>query len=592
MKDALKRFSCLLTVLLLVLAMPMLGQESSSVTGGLSGIVTDSTGAAIPGATVTLIGPQGTRTIITDHLGRYAASGLTPGYYDVTVDKPGFSRVESKHSQVVVNSSSSLNLTMQVGKVGETVEVNATAVSIDTQSTAITSNLTDVFYNSIPMARNVSAIFYVAPGVASGQVAGTANQMGPGSANPSIGGASGLENLYVVDGVTITDQAFGSIGTYNRYHGSLGTGINLSFIKEVDIKTTAFEPQYGKATGGIVQIVTKSGGNTYHGAIGAYFGPGAFYASRYQFYQFGYQQVTPSQTLSSPQYDVSAEFGGYVPHFRDKLFFFGAFDPALLQNINYANPKNAVTYAHGQYPYSTTTLSWSGKLTYKLGEATTIEASSFGDPAKHNTVPNTLSTSIPLSVRSSYRYGSRDSVARVTSAITSSWLVGASYTYNHNSFSETPAENAYGITDASRSALPVPLGSTSTGFGAFEPSTNNTYSIAVNTSKTFGFLGQHTVSVGYSYDHTDFLDQPSRSGPLYPIPAQNAEQQTLTDLFPSIPAAAVGALTNAQFQIAAANTNSTLTTTDATCTHCPVNATGQRVYRVATIRLMAKMCIR
>jgi hypothetical protein len=94
--------------------------------------------------------------------------------------------------------------------------------------------------------------------------------------------------------------------------------------------------------------------------------------------------------------------------------------------------------------------------------------------------------------------------------------------------------------------------------------------------------GQHALSVGYAYDHTDFLDQPSRSGPLYPIPAQNALGQSLTALFPSIPAGATGSLTNAQFQIAAANSTPALTTTDKTCTQCPTNATGQKVYASVT----------
>lgn len=575
-----KRISKCLPYLLMLLLVSVAGfaQQEGSITGGLSGQVTDKTGASIPGATVTLVGPQGKRVLTTDSLGRYNATGLTPGSYDITIEKTGFSKVESKHNEVVVNSSSNLNITLGVGNVSETVEVTAAAAAIDTQSTAITSNLTDTFYNSIPMPRNVSSIFYVAPGVAQGQVAGSANQMGPSAANPSIGGASALENLYVVDGVTITDQAFGSIGTYNRYHGSLGTGINLSFIKEVDVKTTAFEPEYGKATGGIVQIVTKSGSNSYHGAIGAYFGPGAFYASRYQFYQYGYQQVTPYSTLSSPQYDLSAEFGGYVPHFRDKLFFFGAFNPALRQDILLANPANAVTYAHGQYPSSTTTLSWAGKLTYKLGAVTTLEGSSFGDPSKHNVIPSTLSTNDPLSVSSSYKFGSRDSVARATSAITSSWLVDASYAYNHNTFSEFPAQNNYQIADASAQSLPTPGATVTSGFGAYEPSINNTYSIAINTSKTFNLLGQHTFSVGYAYDHTAFLDEPSRSGALFQIPTANAVGTPLNTLFHNIPAGTVGALTNAQFGLAAANTDSTLTTTDNTCTQCPTNNAGQRVF--------------
>src|SRR5260370_4878852 len=421
-----------IVALLLLVTFPVCAQQQGSITGGLSGAVTDSTGAVLPEATVTLVGPQGTRALSTDSLGRFSASGLTPGFYDVTVEKKGFKRVEAKHNEVVVNSSSTLNLSLQIGNVSEVVEVTSSAVAIDTQSTAITTNLTDTFYNSVPMARNVSAIFYAAPGVAAGQVAGSPNQIGPGSSNPSIGGASGLENLYVVDGVTITDQAFGSIGTYNRYHGSLGTGINLAFIKEVDVKTTAFEPQYGKATGGIVQIVTQSGGNQYHGSLSAYFGPGAWDPSGYQQHQFGFQQATPPSTLSSPQYDAAAELGGYIPGFRDKVFFFGAFNPSLKKDILQANPNApAPSRALGAIEYNTTTLSWAGKITYKFRSATTFEASAFGDPSRHNTQPfatgsNGLSSFFPRTTASSCQFGSRNALARITTAITPTWLVDTS----------------------------------------------------------------------------------------------------------------------------------------------------------------------
>jgi len=475
-------------------------QQQGSITGGLNGVVSDSTGAVIPGAAVTLTGSQGTRVLTTDSLGRYSATGLTPGTYDVSVTKDGFMKLESKHNEVVVNSSSTLNLTMQVGNVGQTVEVSAAAVAIDTQNTAITSNLTDTFYNSVPMPRNVSAIFYAAPGVASGQVAGSPGQTGPGAANPSIGGASGLENLYVVDGVTITDQAFGSIGTYNRYHGSLGSGINLAFVKEVDVKTTAFEPQYGKATGGIVQIVTKSGGNQYHGALAAYFGPGSWYASRYQYYQFGFRQITPPSTLSSPQYDAAAELGGYL--IKDKLFFFGAFNPSLRQDVMQANPNApAASVALGAREYSTTTLSWAGKLTYHFRSSTTFEASAFGDPSKHNAQAAAVGSSgissfFPKTTASSWQFGSQNEVARLTHTITPTWLVDASYAYNYNHFDEYPATTDYGITDASANSLPVAGASVISGLGAYEPSKNNTYSIAANTSKMFSFLGQHTFSAG------------------------------------------------------------------------------------------------
>ncbi len=585
MKSFQKLLSCFFAMVLLV-SLPVLGQDITSITGGLSGAVTDASGAVVSGATVTLVGPQGSQKLTTNSQGRFTATALTPGYYDVTVEKAGFKKAEAKHSQVVVNSSSALNVTLEIGSVEATVEVTATAAEIDTSQTAITSNLTETFYNSVPMPRNVSAIFYAAPGVAQGQVNASPNPTtGPGNANPSIGGATGLENLYVVDGVTITDQAFGSIGTYNRYVGALGSGINLSFIQEVDIKTTAFEPQYGKSMGGIVQIVTKSGGDNYHGAIGAYLGPGKFYAGRYQFYQFGYQQLIPAQTLNNPQYDVSAEIGGYIPGFREKLFFFGAFDPSLTQIIWLANPQSTVTYAHGIYPSSTTSLSWSGKLTYKVGSATTLEASSFGDPSRHNAIPNTFSTTNPLSVTSSYNFGSRDSIARLRSALTPTLVGDVSYAYNHNHFAQTPAQNTYQIQDQSGQALQSPTGIVTTGYGGYEPSINNTYSIAGNLSKTVNFFGQHTLSAGYSFDHTDFLDQPARSGPLFAIPAANANKVALSTLYSNIPAGATGSLTNALFSIGAAGSSATNplgATTDHTCTQCPINKAGESVYATET----------
>lgn len=567
-------------------AAPLFAQQSSTVTGGLNGVVVDSTSAAVPGAKITLLGPQGTHVLITDAQGHYSISGLVPGFYDATVEKAGFKKVVSTHNEVVVNVSSLLKFTLPVGGAEETVEVTGSAVGIDTESTAIDSNLTDTFYNSVPLPRAVNAIFYAAPGVAGGQVAGAANQAGPGNSNPSIGGSSGLENLYVVDGVTITDQAYGSLGTFNGNHGSLSTGINLAFIKEVDVKSYGFEAQYGKSLGGIVQMVTKSGGNKYHGAVGAYAGPGAWYASRKEFYQFGYVQTTPSAALSQPHYDVAVEFGGYIPGFKDKIFFFGAFDPSLDQTINIANPHftypgapsaGPAVVTHGPYAYSTTTIGWAGKLTYNLGTKVQIEAASFGDPSRHNSIPNTLSTSNVTSALSSYQWGSRDSLIRINATITPTWVVDASYTYNFDHFVETPSLNQYAITD--QSPLVAKTGGTVlTGFGTYSPSREGTYSLIVNTQKTAHFLGDHTISVGYSYDHTKFLYQPARSGALFTIPDQNANKVALNTIYSNIPSKIAGAQTNASFTVTAINKNDL---TDATCSLCPM-WNGMHVYASET----------
>jgi len=202
--------------------LPALAQESA-VKGNLAGSVYDSTGAVVPGVKVTLTGPTGTRSVETDVRGDFMFSLLIPDFYTVSAEKPGFKKTEVRQIEVFTNRTSPVRLTLETGTVTEVVEVTAEAVAVDTASTAIGANLPDTLYQQIPVGRNVANIFYISPGVASGG--------GSGVANPSISGGSGLENLYVADGVNITDNAFGGLGTFSRNYGSLGTGINLSFVK-------------------------------------------------------------------------------------------------------------------------------------------------------------------------------------------------------------------------------------------------------------------------------------------------------------------------------------------------------------------------
>src|SRR5438445_5849668 len=246
--------------------------QESTVKGNLAVTVSDPSGAVVSGATVTATGPTGERSIRTAAEGRALFPVLIPGYYSVRVGKEGFKTAEVRSAEVVTGRTSSVALKLELGTSATTIEVSASSVQVDTTSTAAGSNLTDTFYQSIPVGRGVTGLFYAAPGVASGG--------GTGTANPSIAGGTGLENNYVADGVSITDGGFGGIGVYSRECGSLSTGINLSFVKEVQVKTGGFEAQYGKSTGGIVQIVTKSGSNQLHGVIGGFFAPDSFEATR------------------------------------------------------------------------------------------------------------------------------------------------------------------------------------------------------------------------------------------------------------------------------------------------------------------------
>lgn len=542
-------------------------QQNSAVRGGLAGLVTDQVGAVVPHAKVTITGPQGTINTTTDASGKYEATGLTPGLYTLTVTAPGFATFSSKNNEVVIDHTQTLNAKLSLGEVGTTITVEGGVTQIDTENTSVNTAITDSFYSVVPLPRNVSGTFYVAPGVVSGG--------GTGQANPSIGGASGLENLYVADGVTITDQAYGGLGVYTPSYGSLGTGINLSFVKEVDIKTGAFEPKYGQADGGIVEIVTKSGSNHYHGALNFYAGPGWASAFQRQLYLTPYVATSPTSVLATNNFEASAEVGGYVPGFRDKLFFFGAFDPTLNRDVRIAYPNPGTTlYNQGAYNYNTSSSNWAAKLTYLPFTSTIFEFSSYGDPSRRNNVPSTLATTNALGVSSAYQYGTRNSVGRVNTTIFP-WLTGfAAYAYNHASFSETPAFNAPQVSN--RVITPF----VTNDFGGYYKTKDNNYQIQGELSARSSFFGKHVTSIGYLYDHLDFGNSTLRSGNGFVIPSTNWNGDQIATLYPTS-AKAIGQTSNVIYRMFRADGYSDGTKhpqgNNVGCTYCALyrDTTGQ-----------------
>src|SRR5207244_3550338 len=204
------------------------------------------------------------------------------------------------------------NLKMEVGGLTETVEVTGASPVVDTQTTTAGANLDSAMLSRLPVGRSLAETLYVAPGVSSGG--------GTGNSNPSIGGGSGLENQYVVDGVNISGTGFGSLGSYarggNAVLGSLGTGVTYDFIKEVQVKTAGYEAEFGQSTGGVVNVITKSGSNQLHGTLFGYTRPNKLESSYTQIHtNNGWVNLTGTSVS-----DVGAEVGGPVS--RNHLFFF------------------------------------------------------------------------------------------------------------------------------------------------------------------------------------------------------------------------------------------------------------------------------
>jgi hypothetical protein len=511
--------------------------QESSVKGNLGGVVVDQTGAVIPGAKVTLTGPTGNVSVTSDREGNFVFFRLNPGLYSVKVERQGFKAADVKNVEVAIGRTSSVRMQLAPGAATETVEVSASAVSVDTTSTASGANLSDAFYASVPVPRNVAGLFYVAPGVA--------DSGGAGRSNPSISGGSGLENLYIADGVNITDGAFGGLGIFTRQYGSVGSGINLSFVKEVQVKTGGFEPQYGQATGGIVQIVTKSGGNAYHGTLAGYFAPVSAEATPTNVNLLRNRQVGTDLITGAAQpggglpagalgvgpgsYDLDGEIGGYVPKFKEHLFFFGSYNPTL--NTDYIVPPATSGQAFAGAPSAPVGLftqlggrpiytrfwtnNYAAKLTYKINDRNTFETSVFGDPTSTNSSAFRAVNAQNNTVFSSQNYQTRNFVGRYNGTLSPTWLVNASVSWNHNEFNENPqSPGTFNVVDSTVDGLTPTL----SGLGFVENHNADDFAYTIDTSKVVNFAGQHTFMIGFNNQFLNYDDIKSRTGGLFGVP--------------------------------------------------------------------------
>src|SRR5207249_3110064 len=209
-----------------VLALSSLQAQDISK-GSIAGVIRDPSGGVIPDTKVTLSSPYGERSATTNVSGAYVFPNLVVGSgYTVSAERPGFRLAKVSDVVVRVNQQTTVDFKLEVGEISQTVEVSAPGIEgIDLSTTTVGSNINESVYKNVAIERNVSALVAMAPGVADG--------VGTGAANPSINGASGLENQYIVNGANVTDPGFGGFGTYSRVFGSLGNGVNFDFIQEV-----------------------------------------------------------------------------------------------------------------------------------------------------------------------------------------------------------------------------------------------------------------------------------------------------------------------------------------------------------------------
>ncbi len=347
-------------VFMYVLALCLAGfatgaMAQSSTTGSIEGIVIDQNSAAVRGATVTVTSPNliSPQTATTNDNGRYSILNLPPGPYKIAIEATGFAKYEQDNVPVNLGRTSTGDAQLKLATVGATVTVVGGA-AVDTAQNTTGSNVSSDQFSNFPTQRTVQGLFNIAPTVTRSGLRDASGR----DRDPSVAGSSGPENNYILDGVNTTDPGFG------------GSGANLpfEFVQEVEIKTGAYGAEYGKSTGGIFNVITKSGGNEVHGDV---FGYGTTKGLVRGVKNFPF---TGSSANGFSEIDAGGDIGGPIK--KDKLWFFGAFNPQRRTNYYLTQTFHAPAQNKVTIPF------YAGKLTWAINSKNTLTGSTFGDFTK------------------------------------------------------------------------------------------------------------------------------------------------------------------------------------------------------------------
>ena len=280
----------------------------------IEGMVRDTQGSAVPGVAVLANSASGlTLETLTDGSGTYRFATLSPGRYEVTGRLSGFLPARVVNIDLALGVQLTIDLTLKPAGPNETVEVVSESPVVAVGQAARATNLRYEQIEKLPRGRDFTSLAV--------QAAGTNDERKLGGI--SIDGSSGAENRIVIDGVETTDTVVGTPGQF----------LVTDFVHELQIKSSGYSAEYGGSTGGVLNVITKSGSNAWHGEALVYLSGDALDAglrpalqlaptdpSRAEYVAFpedDYTQVEPGLTLGGPLVrDRLWVFGGYIPSFR------------------------------------------------------------------------------------------------------------------------------------------------------------------------------------------------------------------------------------------------------------------------------------
>lgn len=381
------RMRTLFTVLVM-LAVAASVSAQGNPTGAIRGTVNDPAGLAMPGVTVTVASPalQGTRTVVTSDNGDFIIPFLPPGAYTVTFELQGF-QTQKLAVGVAMAETAPMKVTLAVAAVTESVTVTGSASTEVLTTGTVAETYKSQTLEQLPIGRTLNDAVLLAPGV---------NSNGP-SGNIVMGGALSYENLFLVNGVNVNENLRGQARLLYIEDA----------IQETKVATGSISAEYGRFQGGVVNMITKSGGNRFSGSFRDSLSNDAWRMLR----PMNDQKV--NKTI--PTYE--ATLGG--PVLKDRLWFFGA-GRYMDQKRNQTLDQTNLNFTQG-----TNDQRGEGKLTYALNAANKV-VGSYTKKVQKNT--NNTSNG-PLDLASLYDNKNLDTLAVVnySSVLSSSLFVEAQY---------------------------------------------------------------------------------------------------------------------------------------------------------------------
>jgi Carboxypeptidase regulatory-like domain/TonB-dependent Receptor Plug Domain len=306
--------ACLATVLFAAALLP----AQTLTTGDVTGIIKDTSGAVIPSVEVTLKQQESNevRTALTNADGRYRFSLLAPGNYTISAEIPGF-KSNIQKLLVIVGQDQALDLTLSVTGVQQVVEVNAEATITQTENANMVTALSTTQLTTLPMnGGDLTTVAFTVPGVRM--------NVGGGNGNFNANGIPLTSILFTINGADVMDP-------YNNLNNS-GASNNLlgaNEIAEAAVILNAYSPQYGRMAAGQVNLVGKTGSNSFHGNANYNYNDALFNANPF----FSNASATPRGRADANLFGASV--GG--PVLKNKLFFFSD-----IEGLHYALPKQSV----------------------------------------------------------------------------------------------------------------------------------------------------------------------------------------------------------------------------------------------------------